>query len=68
MEGQASELRRALAAKAQTLERTVVLLRNQKAELTADEYQQQMETLLIELARTMQKLKRVRADVHSPNP
>ncbi len=63
MEGQASESRRALAAKAQTLERTVVLLRNQKAELTADEYQQQMETLLIELARTMQQLKRVRADI-----
>jgi len=61
--GQASKILRALTAKTQALERTVVLLRNQKAELTADEYQQQMETLLIELARTMQQLKRVRADV-----
>ena len=60
--GQASESLRTLTAKAQALERSVVLLRNQKAELTADDYQQQMETLLIELARTMQHLKRVRPD------
>lgn len=56
MAGQESETLRHLIAKTQELERSVFLLRNQKAELPADAYQQQMETLLIELARTTKKL------------
>lgn len=42
----------AMLAEMQSLERQVILLRNQKANYLEDEYWQRMEALLIELART----------------
>ncbi|MFC1816973.1 hypothetical protein ACFL0M_13795, partial [Thermodesulfobacteriota bacterium] len=59
--GPESEALRKLTAKTQELERSVFLLRNQKNELAVEEYWQQMEALLIELARTTRKLKTLRA-------
>jgi hypothetical protein len=55
--GPAPEKLRRLVAEAQELERSVVLLRNRKSELADQDYWQQMERLLIELARTTRQLK-----------
>lgn len=52
-----SSLIRALTAQMRELERSVFLLRSRKAELPADAYQQEMEVLLIDLARISRKLK-----------
>ncbi len=46
-----------LTRKMHEIERAVFLLRNRKAELLLEDYKRQMETLLIELARTNRKLK-----------
>ncbi|UCD81776.1 MAG: caspase family protein [Desulfobacterales bacterium] len=59
--GPGSDTLRELTAKAQVLERSVMLLRNQKAEVSAKDYWQQMEPLLIELARTNRRLKTLQA-------
>ena len=50
-----------LTAKIRELERSVFLLRNRKAELPQAAYQEQMETLLIDIARTSKKLRRIKA-------
>ncbi len=55
--GPASEALRRLTAEAQELERSVVLLRNRKSEMAEKDYWQQMEPLLIDLARTTRQLK-----------
>jgi hypothetical protein len=47
---------RALTTQIRELERSVFLLRNRKAEVPAELYQQEMEALLINLARTSRKL------------
>lgn len=50
---------KALTAKMLELERSVLLLRNEKAERLETEYRQQLEVLLIELARTTRQLRRL---------
>lgn len=59
--GPAPEALRRLYAEAQELERSVVLLRNRKRELGEKEYWQQMEPLLIDLARTTRQLRSLEA-------
>ena len=54
--GPAAETLRKLTAQVQALERSVILLRNQKAEMSAGDYWQQLETLLIDLARSTRRL------------
>ena len=61
--GPAYETLRLLSARIHTLERSVILLRNQKTELSAQDYWQQLEMLLIDLARTSRRLKILRADL-----
>ncbi|MDJ0783297.1 MAG: hypothetical protein QNJ22_15075 [Desulfosarcinaceae bacterium] len=48
-----------LNAKIRELERSVLLLRHRKADLPAQAYQQEMEQLLIELARTSRQLRQM---------
>ena len=57
---ESKDLRR-LTAKAQDLERTVMLLRNRKSEMAAKVYWQQMEPLLIDLSRTSRRLRSLQA-------
>jgi hypothetical protein len=61
--GPAAEPLRKLTAHVQALERSIILLRNQKTEMAAKDYWQQLETLLIELARSTRRLKFSRADL-----
>jgi hypothetical protein len=60
--GPLPEILRRLTAKAQELERSVILLRHQKGELAEKDYWLQMESLLIDLARTTRQLKSLKAD------
>jgi hypothetical protein len=59
----AYETLRKLTARIQGLERSVILLRHQKAEMPDRDYRQQLETLLIDLARTTRRLKFERAEL-----
>jgi hypothetical protein len=52
-------VRRALHAKIRELERSVFLLRHRKAEMPGEAYRQDMERLLIELARTSRQLRQL---------
>jgi hypothetical protein len=61
--GPAYESLRELTARVQALERSVILLRNQKTKMSDNDYWQQMETLLIDLARSTHRLKFLRADL-----
>jgi len=56
-----------LTAKIRELERSVFLLRNRKAELPQAAYQEQMETFLIEIARTSRKLRRIESVPNEPS-
>ena len=56
---------RKLTARIQEIERSVFLLRNQKDELAVEEYRQQIEVLLIDLARTSLKLKTLRTGLQA---
>lgn len=51
-----------LIAKAQDLERSVILLRNRKSDMAEKDYWQQMEPLLIDLARISRRLRSLQAD------
>jgi len=51
---------RELTVKMRNLERSVFLLRSRKREFSLEEYKRQMESLLVELARTNRKLKALR--------
>lgn len=62
-DGLLPETLRSLTAKAQELERSVILLRNQKSEMAEKDYWQQMESLLVDLARTTRQLKSLEADL-----
>lgn len=55
-----------LTAKIRELERSVFLLRNRKAELPQAVYQKQLETLLIEIARTSRKLRGIKTAPNEP--
>ncbi len=66
--GPASETLRRLTARVQALERSVILLRHQKVEMPAQDYRQQLETLLIDLARSSRQLRVLRADPHQSYP
>jgi hypothetical protein len=59
--GPAPEALRRLYAEAQELERSVVLLRNRKSKMDEQNYWQQMEPLLIDLARTSRQLRSLEA-------
>ena len=61
--GPVSETLRELTARVQALERSVILLRNKKTEMSDSDYWQQLETLLIDLARSSRRLKFFRADL-----
>jgi len=61
--GPAAETLRKLTARVRALERSVILLRNHKAEMSEMNYRQQLETLLIDLARSTRRLKSFRADL-----
>jgi hypothetical protein len=52
-------LKLTLNAKIRDLERSVFLLRHRKADLPEKAYQQEMEKLLIELARTSRRLRKM---------
>ena len=66
--GPASETLRKLTARVQALERSVILLRLQKTEMSDKDYWQQMETHLIDLARSTRRLKSLRADLQEVHP
>ena len=59
--GPAPEILRRLYAEAQELERSVMLLRNRKRAMGEKDYWQQLEPLLIDLARTNRQLKSLEA-------
>ena len=59
--GPESEALRRLTAKSQDLERSVMLLRNQKSDMDEKLYWQQLEPLLIDLARTSRRLRSLQA-------
>jgi hypothetical protein len=61
--GPAFETLRNLTARIRALERSIVLLRHQKTEMSDRDYWQQMETLLIDLARSSRQLRNLRADL-----
>jgi hypothetical protein len=67
-DGPASETLRKLTARVRALERSVILLRNQKAEISDEDYWQQLEPLLIDLARSTRRLKFLRADLQIEYP
>lgn len=59
--GEESETARLLMAQMLDLERSVLLLRSRKTEMLAKDYKQQLEPLLIALARTTRKLRLLQA-------
>jgi hypothetical protein len=61
--GPAFETMRHLTARVRALERSIILLRHQKTEMSDQDYWQQMETLLIDLARSNRRMKNLRADL-----
>ena len=62
-DGPAAEALRRLTARVQALERSVIMLRHQKAEMPDQDYRQQLEILLIDLARSTRRLKLLRIDL-----
>jgi hypothetical protein len=53
---------RNLTARVRALERSIILLRHQKTEMSDRDYWQQMEPLLIDLARSSRRMRNLRAD------
>ena len=53
---------RNLTARVRALERSIILLRHQKTEMSDRDYWQQMEPLLIDLARSSRRIRNLRAD------
>ncbi len=66
--GPDAEALRRLTARVQALEKSVILLRHQKAEMPDQDYRQQLETLLIDLARSSRQLKRLVAEQQPDYP
>ncbi|CAB1055642.1 hypothetical protein D1BOALGB6SA_375 [Olavius sp. associated proteobacterium Delta 1] len=62
-DGPAAGTLRNLTARVRALERSVILLRNQKAAMPEIVYRQQLETFLIDLARSTRRLKSLLADL-----
>jgi len=61
--GPAFETLRNLTARVRALERSIVLMRHQKTEMSNRDYWQQMEPLLIDLARSSRRMRNLRADI-----
>lgn len=61
--GPAFETLRNLTARIRALERSIVLLRHQKTEMSDRDYWQQMEPLLIDLAGSSRRIRNLRADL-----
>ena len=62
-EGPALKTLRKLTARVRALERSIILLRHQKTEMSDRDYWQQMEPLLIDLARSSRRMRNLRADL-----
>ena len=62
-DGPAFEILRNLSARVRALERSIILLRHQKTDMSDQDYWQQMETLLIDIARSNRRMKNLRADL-----
>jgi hypothetical protein len=62
-EGPSADVLRRLTARIQALERSVIMLRHQKAKMPDQDYRQQLELLLIDLARSSRRLKFQRAEI-----
>jgi len=60
--GPALNTLRNLTARVRALERSIILLRHQKTEMSDRAYWQQMEPLLIDLARSSRRMRNLRAD------
>jgi hypothetical protein len=61
-EGPALETLRKLAVQVQALERSIIMLKHQKTVMPEADYWQQMEPLLIDLARSSRRMRNLRAD------
>ena len=61
--GPTFETLRNLTARVRALERSIILLRHQKTEMADRDYWQQMETLLIDLARSSRRIRNLRVDL-----
>jgi len=66
--GQNSDRLRKLTARVHGLERSVILLRNRKAEMSQEDYRDQLETLLIDLARSSRQLDALQARLQTEYP
>ena len=66
--GSAAKILPNLAARVHALERSVILLRHRKSEMSDRDYWQQLEILLIDLARTTRRLKLLRTALQEENP
>jgi hypothetical protein len=66
--GPDAEALRELTARVHGLERSVILLRTQKAEMSQEDYRDQLETLLIDLARSTRRLDVLQARLKSEYP
>ena len=64
-DGPAIETLRKLTARVRSLERSVVLLRRQKSEMSDRDYRQQLENLLIDLARSSRQIRFLRANLQN---
>ncbi len=62
-EGPAFETLRKLAAQVRALERSIILLKHQKTVMPEADYWQQLEPLLIDLARSSRRMRNLRADL-----
>lgn len=61
--GPAFETVRKLTARVRALERSIILLRHQKTEMSDRDYWQQLEPLLIDLASSSRRMRNLRADL-----
>jgi len=66
--GPAAEALRAQTARVHGLERAVILLRNQKAQMSEKDYRERLETLLIDLARSTRQLDILQAGLQNEFP
>ncbi len=67
-DGQNAMMLRKQSAQVQALERSVILLRNQKADMPDQDYRRELKSLLIDLARSSRRLKALRADHYQNYP
>ena len=64
-DGPAFETLRKLTARVRALERSIILLRRQKPEMSDRDYRQQLESLLIDLAQSSRRMRFLRANLQN---